>query len=88
MGDSGCDVLLLQQRLNRLIPSNILAPSGRFCCKTLNKLRNIKGVDSISLSMFQPDEEIGFNEFQPTKLTNMRYAQSDVDQINGKKTNY
>ena len=88
LGDSGCDVLLLQQRLNRLVTSNILTPTGRFDCDTLNKLRNVKGVDTISLSMFQPDEEVGFEEFVPTRITNMRYAPSDVDQLNGQKPIY
>ena len=75
-------------RLRGVAPSNILTPTGRFDCDTLNKLRNVKGVDTISLSMFQPDEEVGFEEFVPTRITNMRYAPSDVDQLNGQKPIY
>ena len=74
LGDSGCEVLLLQQRLNGLDNLNILAPNGKFCCKTRAKLLRVQGVDSMSLSQFQPDEQIGFNEFQGgTRVNNYSY---------------
>ena len=79
LGDFGCDVLLLQQRLNSIQTTNILPPTGRFDCKTLNKLRNVKGYSSMRLDMFQPDEEIGFNSLEPTRVTNFNYSYMDID---------
>jgi len=81
-GDFGCDVLLLQQRLNSIENTNILSPSGRFDCATLSKLNKVKGVRSISLNSFQPDEEIGFNELMPTKIKNPTYSYMNIDMNN------
>lgn len=65
LGDVGCDVLLLQQRLNGVEKqTDILTPNGQFNCATLNKLRRVKGVNEMALNQFQPEEQIGFNEFQ------------------------
>ena len=81
-GDFGCDVLLLQQRLNAIENKNILSPSGRFDCATLGKLNKVKGVRSISLNSFQPDEEIGFDEFSPTRIKNPNYSYMNIDMKN------
>jgi hypothetical protein len=79
-GDSGCDVLLLQQRLNAIEhDKNILPPTGHFDCGTLAKLKSVKGYSQIRLDMFQPDEEIGFNPLQPTLKTNFNYRYMDID---------
>ena len=65
LGDQGCDVLLLQQRLNGIENSkDILKPNGQFNCNTRQKLINVIGVQEIRLNDFQPDEQIGFNELQ------------------------
>lgn len=64
-GDSGCDVLLLQQRLNAMQSDKyILKPTGKFDCHTKFKLNMLMGVPQISLNMFSPDEQIGFNELE------------------------
>lgn len=81
-GMQGCDVLLLQQRLNNIQNTNILAPTGKFDCATLNKLKSVKGVESIRLNSFQPDEEIGFNSLEPTSKVNYSYRYMDVDKPN------
>lgn len=78
-GMVGCDVLLLQQRLNTIQNTNIIAPTGRFDCITENKLRSVKSVSSIKLSSFQPDEETGFDELQPTKQVDNKYRYMDID---------
>lgn len=78
LGDSGCGVLLIQQRLNSIENTNILSPTGQFDCNTLNKLRNVKGIDRISPDQFQPDEEIGFSELTPTKQHNNN-SYMDID---------
>ena len=83
-GMFGCDVLLMQQRLNSIQTSNILPPTGKFDCNTLSKLKNIKGVDSITLNSFQPDEEIGFDSIRPTTVKNPNYSYMDVDKQNYK----
>ena len=68
LGNQGCDVLLLQQRLNGIENNvDVLEPNGQFNCKTLNKLKKLRGVNSISLNGFQPDEQIGFNELEAGK---------------------
>tara|TARA_R100000988_G_C3943396_1_gene137363 strand:+ start:301 stop:825 length:525 start_codon:yes stop_codon:yes gene_type:complete len=83
LGDFGCDVLLLQQRLNAIEHTqNILKPTGKFCCKTQEKLIAVKGYNSMRLDMFQPDEEIGFNSLQPTSKRNFSYRYMDVDKKN------
>ena len=81
-GMQGCDILLLQQRLNNIQNSNIIAPTGKFDCATLNKLKSVKGVESIRLNSFQPDEEIGFNVLEPTNKVNYSYRYMDVDKPN------
>ena len=78
-GMVGCDVLLLQQRLNAIQNTNIIPPTGRFDCITENKLRSVKSVSSIKLSSFQPDEETGFDELQPTKQVDYNYRYMDID---------
>ena len=78
LGDQGCEVLLLQQRLNTIDMSTILEPNGMFNCETKRKLVNITGVPEIRLNDFQPDEQTGFNELQEgTNLTS--YSYMDVD---------
>ena len=47
LGDQGCEVLLLQQRLNALqTQTKILKPTGKFCCKTRAKLIDVLGVET------------------------------------------
>lgn len=75
LGDYGCDVLLLQQRLNGIDNSDILAPTGKFECNTLEKLRKVKGVGQIRLIDFYPNEQTGFNEFEATKV----YSGQDIN---------
>ena len=63
LGDNGCEVLLLQQRLNSMeTERNILVPNGQFCCKCKSKLMRLMRVPQIALNQFSPDEQIGFNE--------------------------
>jgi len=66
-GMQGCEVLLLQQRLNGLCIKDILQPNGQFNCNTLKKLRRVIGVSEITLNGFQPDEQTGFNELEEGK---------------------
>ena len=75
LGDQGCEVLLLQQRLNAMQNDrDILEPTGKFGCRTLAKLRRLMNVDQISLKLFSPDEQVGFDEFRAgTKVTNYSY---------------
>jgi hypothetical protein len=75
LGDQGCEVLLLQQRLNAMQNDrDILKPTGKFGCRTLAKLRRLMNVDQISLNLFSPDEQVGFDEFRAgTKVTNYSY---------------
>ena len=79
LGDQGCAVLLLQQRLNALQTQiNILKPTGKFCCKTRAKLISVMGVDTYALNQFNQDEQIGFNELRGgTKI--MPYSYMDVN---------
>lgn len=73
LGDYGCGVLILQQRLNGIHTKNILEPNGFFNCATLERLRKIKEVSEISLNEFQVDEQIG-TDGEPTKaFTNYSY---------------
>ena len=65
LGDQSCEVLLLQQRLNAMQSDKyILKPTGKFDCHTKFKLNMLMGVPQISLNMFSPDEQIGFNELE------------------------
>ena len=82
LGDVGCDVLLLQQRLNSIETElDILKPNGEFCCKTQDKLLRLMSVPEITLNSFSPDEQIGFNELQGgTQLT--PYSYMDVRTFN------
>jgi hypothetical protein len=75
LGDQGCEVLLLQQRLNAMQNDrDILKPTGKFGCRTLTKLRRLMNVDQISLNLFSPDEQVGFDELRAgTKVTNYSY---------------
>jgi hypothetical protein len=79
LGDQGCEVLLLQQRLNALQTQiNILKPTGKFCCKTRAKLISVMGVDTYALNQFNQDEQIGFNELKGgTKV--MPYSYMDLN---------
>jgi hypothetical protein len=79
LGDQGCEVLLLQQRLNSMKnQSNILKPSGKFCCKTRSKLLSVMGVESYALNQFNQDEQTGFNELKGgTKV--MPYSYMDLN---------
>lgn len=81
LGDQGCEVLLLQQRLNSIENTgDILKPNGQFNCATKRKLMRVVGVPEIALNQFQPDEQTGFNELEAGKeLTN--YSYMDVDNI-------
>ena len=73
VGNYGCDVLILQQRLNNIDRVHILEPNGFFDCATLEKLRKIKGVSEIALNEFQVDEQTG-TDGEPTKaFTNYSY---------------
>ena len=84
LGDQGCEVLLLQQRLNGIESTrDILKPNGEFNCATKNKLVNVLGVPQIRLDDFQPDEQIGFNELQGGKFV-MPYSYMDVDNLKNK----
>ena len=78
-GDQSCEVLLLQQRLNSMQHDKyILQPTGQFDCNTKFKLNLLMGVPQISLNMFSPDEQIGFNELQTgTNIT--PYSYMDVN---------
>lgn len=78
-GDTGCEVLLLQQRLNSIENQvDILQPNGKFCCMTEQKLFRLMGVDRFALNQFSPDEQIGFNSLQAgTKLTPHSYMDAD-----------
>tara|TARA_R100000664_G_C2758728_1_gene147901 strand:- start:5790 stop:6233 length:444 start_codon:yes stop_codon:yes gene_type:complete len=82
LGDHGCDVLLLQQRLNRLeLDKDLLTPTGKFCCKTKSKLVRVMGVPEISLNQFQAKDQTGFDELQGgTQIT--PYSYMDVNKIN------
>ena len=75
LGDEGCEVLLLQQRLNSMQhDAYILAPTGRFDCHTKFKLNLLMGVPQITLNDFSPDEQIGFNELEGgTQITPYSY---------------
>ena len=68
LGNWGCDVVVLQQRLNMLEHINILQPSGKFDCLTLEKLERIKGVAEISLNDFEPDEQVGLDTLRPSNV--------------------
>ena len=79
LGDQSCEVLLLQQRLNSMQTDKyILKPTGKFDCHTKFKLNMLMGVPQISLNMFSPDEQIGFNELEGgRKIT--PYSYMDVN---------
>jgi len=79
LGDQSCEVLLLQQRLNGMQTDKyILKPTGKFDCHTKFKLNMLMGVPQISLNMFSPDEQIGFNELEGgRKIT--PYSYMDVN---------
>lgn len=79
LGDQGCDVLLLQQRLNNIeSQGEILRPTGRFCCKTKARLMQVMGVPEITLNQFQPENQGGFNEMEGgTHLTNYSYMDAN-----------
>jgi len=80
LGSYGCDVVVLQQRLNNLERTYILKPSGFFDCATLEKLRRVKKVAQISLSNFQADEQIGMDSFTPmADYSTQRYM--DEEQV-------
>lgn len=68
LGNWGCDVVVLQQRLNMLEHINILQPTGKFDCLTLEKLERVKGVKEISLNDFSPDEQIGLDTLRPANV--------------------
>tara|TARA_Y100000034_G_C6844391_1_gene382355 strand:- start:581 stop:1024 length:444 start_codon:yes stop_codon:yes gene_type:complete len=68
LGDSGCDVIVLQQRLNQIEQVNILQPSGKFDCATLEKLKRVKGVSTISLNDFLEVEQIGLDTLKPSNV--------------------
>lgn len=82
LGDEGCDVLLLQQRLNSIETQvDILKPNGKFCCRTQAKLLRVMGVIQITLNSFSPDEQIGFDELRAgTKVK--PYSYMDVRTFN------
>ena len=75
LGDEGCEVLLLQQRLNALqTQTKILKPTGKFCCKTRAKLINVLGVETYALNQFDQDEQTGFDELRAgLKITPYSY---------------
>jgi hypothetical protein len=75
VGDNGCEVLLLQQRLNSMeTERNILVPNGQFCCNTKAKLISLLRVPEISLNQFSSDEQLGFDELVGgTKITPYSY---------------
>ena len=80
LGNYGCDVVILQQRLNNLEQTNILSPSGFFDCATLEKLRRVKKVAQISLLNFQAEEQIGMDSLKPmANYSTQRYM--DVESI-------
>lgn len=68
LGNWGCDVVVLQQRLNMLEKTNILQPTGKFDCLTLEKLQRVKNVSSMSLNGFEPDEQIGLDTLRPSNV--------------------
>ena len=68
LGNSGCDIIILQQRLNQLEQLNILQPTGKFDCATLEKLKRVKGVPTISLNNFQPEEQVGLDTLTPSNV--------------------
>lgn len=80
LGDQGCSVLLLQQRLNNIETQvNILKPNGKFCCQTQSKLMRVMGVDKIALNQFSPDEQIGFNSLEAgTRVTPHSYMDANL----------
>ena len=61
-GDFGCEILLLQQRLNAMDINNILSPSGWFNCETQEKLIKLMGQPSLALNDFLADRQTGFEE--------------------------
>ena len=75
LGDQGCEVLLLQQRLNALqTQTKILKPTGKFCCKTRAKLIDVLGVETYALNQFDQDEQTGFDELRAgIKITPYSY---------------
>ena len=75
LGDEGCEVLLLQQRLNSIeTERDILSPTGKFCCATQSKLMRLMSLPRFALNQFSPDEQIGFNELEAgKKLTPYSY---------------
>jgi hypothetical protein len=79
-GDQGCDVLLLQQRLNSMeSDKDILEPTGQFNCRTKDKLMRLMGAVQISLIQFQPDDQIGFNELRGgNKITPYSYMDAET----------
>ena len=84
LGDQGCGVLLLQQRLNGIQSDKyILKPNGQFNCATRNKLLNVIGMSEIRLNDFQPDEQTGFNELQEGKFVKP-YSYMDIDNLKNK----
>jgi hypothetical protein len=80
LGMQGCEVLLLQTRLNSIEPNqDILPENGFFGCSTKAKLTRVVGTPTISLNNMQPDEQTGFNEFRcGTQVNN--YSYMDVNE--------
>ena len=68
LGSFGCEVIVLQQRLNQLEQINILPPTGKFDCPTLEKLKNVKEVPTISLNDFQAVEQGGLDTLTPSNV--------------------
>jgi len=68
IGDSGCEVVVLQQRLNQIQQLNILSPSGKFDCATLKKLQDVKNRNTIALNDFEPEEQTGLDTLRPSNV--------------------
>lgn len=74
LGNFGCDVIVLQQRLNQLEQVNILQPTGKFDCKTLEKLKRVKGTATFTLNKFQAEEQTGLDTLEPSNVfSNQKY---------------
>lgn len=68
IGDFGCEVVVLQQRLNQIQQLNILRPSGKFDCATLKKLQDVKNRNTIALNDFEPEEQTGLDTLRPSNV--------------------
>ena len=74
LGNFGWEVIVLKQRLNQLEQINILKPTGKFDCATLEKLKRVKKLPKISLNGFQPEEQIGLDTLVPSNVyTTQKY---------------